>query len=253
MDPFYFAAIGDVHGHIKQLLRHLSKRAAERPLSALLQVGDFEPHRSLEDVALMDAPQKYRQLGEFHLLAQGKLALPAPLYFIGGNHEPYGWLDSLAPMTLVAPDCTWIGRVGSFNLQGLRITGVSGIEVEGLRAQRGERPAERIGVMDDEVMAALERGPADILMIHEWPAGIHRMDGSGKRRTQGEVGSPLLRSLVDLLRPQWVICGHMHAPYRATLEHEFGTTEVVCLPHVAYGPESIALFRWQEGVIQEVR
>jgi Icc-related predicted phosphoesterase len=154
-------------------------------------------------------------------------------------------------MTELAPDFTWMGRVGAFELHGLKVIGVSGIEVERLRRGRGERPEERIGVLDEEIMAAIELGPADILMIHEWPSGIYNGDYSGMRRIQGEVGSSLLRSLVDLLQPKLLVCGHMHRPYRTSILHTSGKTEVVCLPHVEFGPESVAVFKVENGTMEE--
>jgi lariat debranching enzyme len=94
-NPIYFAAIGDVHGDIYSMLGLLDswEQKQQKSLSFVLQVGDFEPHRHEEDLLTMDAPTKYKQLGDFPDFYRGKVKFPYPLYFIGGNYEPYGFLD----------------------------------------------------------------------------------------------------------------------------------------------------------------
>src|SRR5436309_1716544 len=90
-----FAAVGDVHGHMHAMVRLLQgwEQKAGRRLSCVLQVGDFEPIRVKEDLESMAAPAKYRRAGDFPDFFAGRAAFPWPVYFIGGNHEPYGLLD----------------------------------------------------------------------------------------------------------------------------------------------------------------
>lgn len=92
----YFAAIGDVHGQFQLTSRLLSTWEASHPglkLAFALQVGDLECHRDENDMATMAAPARNRHLGDFQRLASGSISLPCPVFFIGGNHECYGWLD----------------------------------------------------------------------------------------------------------------------------------------------------------------
>ena len=94
-DPVIFAAVGDVHGSHREMVRQVQELAGEldvRP-ELVLQVGDFEPHRHLDDVESMAAPSRHRSLGDFPDFVAGRERYPWPVVFIGGNHEPYGFLD----------------------------------------------------------------------------------------------------------------------------------------------------------------
>ncbi len=64
----YFAVVGDVYGDIYTMLGLLQNWTIkhQQSLSFVLQVGDFEPHRNLDDVATMDAPTKYKKNGRFY-------------------------------------------------------------------------------------------------------------------------------------------------------------------------------------------
>eukprot|EP00747_Dinoflagellata_sp_TGD_P079612 gnl/TRDRNA2_/TRDRNA2_160576_c0_seq1.p1 gnl/TRDRNA2_/TRDRNA2_160576_c0~~gnl/TRDRNA2_/TRDRNA2_160576_c0_seq1.p1 ORF type:complete len:517 (-),score=65.89 gnl/TRDRNA2_/TRDRNA2_160576_c0_seq1:17-1567(-) len=95
----YFAAVGDVHGQFVKtiaILRDL-EREFERRISFVLQVGDIESHRNPTDVDTMAAPtaKKREHVGDFKAVYQGEVHLDCPWYFIGGNHECYGFLDAM--------------------------------------------------------------------------------------------------------------------------------------------------------------
>jgi hypothetical protein len=103
-----FAAVGDVHGQFSKMIQTI--QAWERAntnhnqnnknddndykVDFVLQVGDLEPHRHDRDLASMAMPSKHRALGDFHKLDEGEISLPWPTYFIGGNHEPWEFLDA---------------------------------------------------------------------------------------------------------------------------------------------------------------
>mmetsp|Transcript_56687 Transcript_56687/g.123961 ORF Transcript_56687/g.123961 Transcript_56687/m.123961 type:complete len:556 (-) Transcript_56687:268-1935(-) len=96
----YFAAVGDVHGQFRLVVRMLCQWEAEMQakqpgcrLAFALQVGDIECHRHENDMATMAAPARKRRMGDFADLYNGVVDLPCPTFFIGGNHECYGWLD----------------------------------------------------------------------------------------------------------------------------------------------------------------
>ncbi len=118
----YFVAVGDVHGYIHQMVRLLQGwgKKNQQSLSFVLQVGDFEAHRHLDDLSTMDAPTKYKQLGDFSDFYTGKSKLPFPLWFIGGNHESYGFLDLFPQGQEIAPNINYLGRVNSIELSGLK-------------------------------------------------------------------------------------------------------------------------------------
>jgi lariat debranching enzyme len=207
----------------------------------------------------MAAPQKYRHVGDFPRFYRGEEHFPWPLYFIGGNHEPYAFLDETPDGGALAPGCHYLGRVGAVELAGLRIIGVSGIHhperIRGPRppgsAFRSVSNKELTYLTEDELERALTLGPADVLMLHEWPAGLitgAELSAATGRRFYGEaLGSEPARALVELLRPPLLLLGHMHVPLRRTLRWPGGgETRVIALPHVGAGKESVALLRREE-------
>src|SRR5690242_2689007 len=111
-DEVYFAGVGDVHGEHHRMIERLARweDASGLRLGFVLQVGDFEPHRHAEDLATKTGPAKYRRLGDFPDFASGRAKFPWPVYAIGGNHEPYGWLDEMPHGGALAPNCTYLGR-----------------------------------------------------------------------------------------------------------------------------------------------
>lgn len=256
-----FAAVGDVHGQMHAMVRLLQgvERRLGRALDFVLQVGDFEPHRHEADLATMAAPQKYRTLGDFASFHAGRAVFPWPVYFIGGNHEPYGFLDTLPEGGEVADRCFYLGRVGVQTLSGIRVVGLSGIH----RPQTyhaGRPPLEAmgsaslkdfIGFTEAEVERAMGLGPADILLVHEWPEGLIEAPSLADSAAVGyrPVGNAPARLLVELLSPKLVLAGHMHERHRGAI----GSSPVVCLASVHQAMSSIAIFeRTPEGTVVEI-
>ncbi len=266
---FYFAAVGDVHGRMHRMVQLLQdwSRKAHRPLAFVLQVGDFEPHRHEADLATMAAPARYKQLGDFPAFHARRARFPWPVYFIGGNHEPYGFLDASPEGFELTPQCHYLGRVGAIESHGLRVAGLSGIYREEAFL-RTRPPVERLGTVspkefahfheqDVEQALALER--ADVLLVHEWPSGVvapadeAAFEQQRRSMSYDMVGNPYARLLVEALQPQLVLCGHMHKAYRGSIRHPSGQLSTVCcLDHVAHGQPSFAIFRVSQGEIREV-
>ena len=176
------AAVGDVHGHHHQMVTLVEQAAAAAHVSPdlVVQVGDFEPHRHEEDVQSMAAPARYRKLGDFPDFFGGRAGFPWPVLFVGGNHEPYGFLDGIEPGAEIAPGCRWIGRAGMVEHRGLRIAGLSGIFredcwVEGRppHAQMHRQKKKRyVGFTPGDIDRLLDLcsgARPDLLLLHEWP------------------------------------------------------------------------------------
>lgn len=269
LEPIVFAAVGDVHGQMHAMVRLLRdvERRLGRALAFVLQVGDFEPHRHADDLATMAAPQKYRKLGDFAAFHEGTASFPWPVCFIGGNHEPHAFLDTMPEGGFVADRCRYLGRVGAIDLHGMRIVGLSGIFDEETY-QKGRPPIEAIkttslksyvGFTEDEVQRAAELGPADVLLVHDWPAGLasapslSEVAASGAQVSYREVGNEPAQLLVELLRPKLVFCGHMHHRQRAEITVGEGRVTVCCLASMHEGPEAIAVFeRLADGSLREI-
>ncbi|WP_394829167.1 metallophosphoesterase [Pendulispora albinea] len=266
---FFFAAVGDTHGAMHAMVRLLSawEKRSKRSLSLVFQVGDFEPHRHEADLATMAAPAKYKQLGDFSDYASGAKVFPWPLYFIGGNHEPYGFLDARPEGFELTPNCHYLGRASAIELHGLRIVGLSGIYREDA-FQQTRPPLSSIGKVSNKAFTYFTEGDieralgferADVLLLHDWPEAIvdpaDAEDFEQQRRSMryDKVGNEYGRLLADGLRPQLILCGHMHKSYRATIRHPTGdVTEVCCLANVQQGSSATAVFQVADGRIREV-
>lgn len=258
----FFAAAGDVHGHLYAMTRMLQAWESRNghQLAFVLQVGDFEPHRDETDVATMDAPSKYRKVGDFPDFYTRRAVFPWPVWFIGGNHEPYGFLDRSPQGATIAPNCHYLGRVGAVELAGLKVVGVSGIyRQEQFTIKRPDvsqlghtSNKEYIGFTEEEIDRALELKSADILLLHEWPSGIVHPSHAGD--FYGEVGNEYARMLVEYLAPRLVLCGHLHKRYRTRISLATNIlTDICCLANVQQGKDAIAFFRLTpEGEILEV-
>lgn len=267
----YFAAVGDVHGQMYAMLGLLQawESRHRQKLAFVLQVGDFEPHRHAADLATMDAPNRYRKLGEFSNFYAGKAEFPWQIYFIGGNHEPYGFLDLIPAGGEVAMNCYYLGRVGACKLAGLKIVGLSGIYQKNLFlhtarpdvtqiASRSNK--DYIGFIQSDIDRAIEFESADILMLHEWSTDtiaatdLESFQHWFPNLKYEVLGNEYARMLIELLQPKLVLCGHMHKSYRNRVSFSPSTvTDICCLANVQQGKDAIAVFKLApDGTIIEV-
>lgn len=219
--------IGDVHGHWSTVVSAVDSagRLAGQLADVVLQVGDAEAFCSEEDLAGAVMPEKYRSMGEFSAFQPGDI--PAPLFFIGGNHEPYPALDATpGPFPVAWGERTnvhYLGRCGATTLPGgLRVAFLSGIHspraTTKLRATSPKAATYFVQAdVDSTVSAARRLARVDVLVTHDWPAGL--------TPERPDVGNEATRHLVDVLQPTLSLHGHHHRPF----ETRMGTTTVHCL------------------------
>ena len=270
METWTFAAVGDVHGHTSTMVDLVRTHADQLGVTIdfVLQVGDFEPHRDTDDLRTMAAPSKYRALGDFPSYYKGERVFPWPVYFIGGNHEPYGLLDQEPSGFALLPWCTYLGRSYSGQVCGLQVCALSGIYGPDYFTKR--RPPvdaikrvsnkEYIYFREPEVEQLFEQEGADVLLLHEWPTGViadeDQTEFEKQRRSlrHDAVGNEYAGLLLEKLKPQLVLCGHMHRPYHRRLTWPDGTdTLFVALAHIQMGADAIAFFSVRtDGTIHEL-
>ena len=260
----YFAAIGDVHGQMNKMVSLLQGRESSKniKLDFVLQVGDFEPHRDENDLNTMAAPAKYRKLGDFHNYYQNILKFPWPVYFIAGNHEPYGFLDQYPEGAEICSNCHYIGRANSFSINDIQVSGLSGIYKEDAFIKKRPDISEiehisnkhYIYFTDNEVDKLIDFGKTDILLLHDWPAGIIDLADAKQFEAQRRsirydtVGNEYSKIVMELTDPQIVLCGHMHKKYRNKISLKNGKTiQVICMASVPQGWDSIAFFTINEN------
>jgi len=247
------AALGDVHGHWGEAAALVETACAAggvapADLTAILQVGDAEALRSEAEIDQVPGPSKYRKLGDFVDVVTGNVVIPAPLYFIAGNHEPFAALDAdgglLEGHGQMGPNVTYLGRAGLVTIGGLRVGFLSGIWGESTyqRAQdnrlkfRDGRHASHY--LPSELADARKAmgGGVDVFLAHDWPTGITGADIPDLR------GDEHIQAIIDDFQPMLSLHGHMHMPASAT----FGNTHVTCLARVGdrHGNPMAAVGLW---------
>ncbi|TAN29982.1 MAG: hypothetical protein EPN30_01520 [Actinomycetota bacterium] len=203
-----FLAIGDVHGQWDCVIEAISSATdiLGHVPDLVLQVGDAEALRTESEMAMVAGPQVYAALGDFWRLQEGDL--PCPVYFIGGNHEPFQALDEAeqangGPPIPWGPNVYYLGRAGAAELHGLNIAWLSGIFRETMPDKRGNGKKSNYHYVATDIektrTQAKDLGQIDILVSHDWPQGIE----------QGR-GTEHILDLNCTLLPQLHVCGHHH-------------------------------------------
>ncbi|WP_181905721.1 metallophosphoesterase [Microbacterium bovistercoris] len=243
------AVVGDVHGRWAEMAAQLevARGFLDDPddLELILQVGDAEV--TLDEAQLQEVyakPDRHR-LGDFHRVAAGEIALPAPLYFIGGNHEPWRSLDRNGGLVrggaAIVPGVHFLGRSGVVEVAGLRIAFLSGIRrpsgpVLATAQERSDlsETREHGFYVQDEVDELMDAGSADILLTHDWPAG------SGFVHKTALVGDEVVTDALRGLRPVASFHGHLHR------REDFEIDGIPVFARGCWGqgvPEWVSLFR----------
>jgi lariat debranching enzyme len=257
-NPVLFAAVGDVHGRMHAMVRLLGdwERRTGNKLRFVLQVGDFEPTRDAEDLASMPVPEKYRSLGDFADFHEDRAAFPWPVWFVGGNHEPFAFLDTMRYGGSVAHNCHYFGRAARVSIGGMQIAALSGIaRPTGPDGRPHYKPGwKALSYFSDRDLARAGDGDiTDIVILHEWPLGVAGPnETAGKRRTGGGLGpgNEQARALVNRLAPRLVLAGHTHWPHRSQVSER---TRFVGLGHIDKGRDAFAVFRREtSGEIIEI-
>lgn len=200
------AVLGDIHGAFRAAAAAAGAAAkALGRVDVVLCVGDVEANRNARDASGVATGRGHRRwVGEFPRVVSGALSFPAPVWFIGGEHEPWHALDVRGPGELAA-GFSFLGRAGIKEVGGLRVAFLSGVRGTVSEADLGDRLGrdERCCYVDTELIAlkrsARRKGRVDLLVTHDWPAGL--VDGRGDAH---------MAELAVVTEPQLHLCGHHH-------------------------------------------
>ena len=209
-------------------------------MDAALLCGDALPIRDDLDLRYVHCPKKYRVLGDYSTFWSGSRSLPVPVMMIGGNHEPWNYLDEYPNGGELIKNLYFLGRVGVIETHGLRIGGVSAIHSDEFFGQPHPVPPYPENIKkrlafhtEHDIERAFDLGKLDILLLHEWPSLMRRAQDASWPYKWHYVGSEYLSLLVEHLEPRKCFCGHMHHTASIT----WGSTEIICLGDFSRDPE----------------
>ncbi len=253
------AGVGDIHGRFRRVQEWIAKleEGRGRKVDAIFAVGDVEAFTQAEDHRRKAS--KRGMPAEFSEYAAGQARLDRPLYFIGGNNEDITPLHQMPEGGEQAPHVHYHGRNGLRKLHGLKVAYLSGIYAPRhfdtpLLAPTSRETAKQAGYFRRPEAVALEAmGNADLMLVHEWPKGlVTRPKGVQVPPLRAYrfpwIGNPVARQLVERIRPAWLMAGHSHVPFAATLGHSDGSvTRVACLDQAAKPEAAIFWVEWERG------
>ncbi|HTS80478.1 MAG TPA: metallophosphoesterase [Myxococcaceae bacterium] len=256
-DTALIVGVGDIHGRFHRVRTWLDtlEQTLGRAADAVLAVGDVEAFATADDHRRKAA--KRTMPAEFAAFARGESRMPRPFYFIGGNNEDFESLHLLSGGGEVAPGVHYLGRVGAATIAGVRVAWLSGIYAPKwletpLEAPTTAATRKQAGYFRRPEVDRLRReAGVELLLTHEWPRGLFA-------RTPGKpvrpwMGNPLTRSLVDELQPGWLLCGHSHERFAATVHHPGGKqTRVACLDEAAEPDGAVLWMEWSGGQVLRV-
>ena len=225
-----FAVIGDVHGQFELLSRVLAALRDRHGIKLAFQVGDLafissEDPRYLKMLKMagpQDAPLIYDAFDheeEALRFLRGKIELPVPVYFVGGNHEDWPYLASVedkmreqgvTPPYEIAPNLFFLGRASVVEVAGMRVVALSGI-YDRLKWELCVESPRRLYFhnQEDEEAMLFNAPGADVLLAHEWP--VKPVSGATwEEAVYAAIGSPTVDRLIRHFWPVLSFHGHMH-------------------------------------------
>jgi len=115
--------LGDLHGKLINAHKLVDRFKPD----LVLQVGDFGAYRNQEDKDFYGTYHK-NIITDFEQYYDDNMQFPKPMYFIGGNHEPYQYLDKFKEYPAqICNNIKYLGRQFVGSLNGLNIVAISGI------------------------------------------------------------------------------------------------------------------------------
>lgn len=246
--PLHIAVQGCCHGELSKIYAacEAHERDTGRRIDLLLCCGDFQAVRSPDDFSSLAVPEKYRELGDFHLYYSGKRVAPVLTVFIGGNHEVSQLLWEQYYGGVIAPNIVYLGHSGVLEYRGLKIAGLSGI-FKGHDFRRpypvppydstSVRSAYHVREFEIAKLRAVREASVDVVLSHDWPVGITKFGDEEQLlrfkpyfeediRHQA-LGNPHTMELMHHLKPQFWFSAHLHCCFDAVVPHPTPANESV--------------------------
>ncbi|SCU88104.1 LADA_0E08218g1_1 [Lachancea dasiensis] len=231
------AVQGCAHGELLNIYSKLEAQYGSKLPDLLIILGDFQSLRNEDDMESIAIPDRYKRLGDFPKYYSGELEAPILTIFIGGNHECMQGLAELPSGGFIAKNIYYMGYSGSVVIQGITISGLSGIykhhdfnsarpSLEHIKIHGWHNYVRSMyHVRKSDVLPLFMLSKSDIMLSHDWPNGVV---GHGNVKTliklkpyfkedirQGKLGSPVNWELLRSLMPRWWLSAHLHVKYEA--------------------------------------
>lgn len=220
--------IGDVHGHLDQLVKIIKKDSCD----FVLQTGDFGIYLPTSNLSAIPAHRR-DDLGNFNDYFESKRRLPVPTYFCKGNHEDFEFLESYDSQKQIIPNLYYVPNGEVLNIQGINVGFLGG----NFSAKWFDKPVPKYcqnqkirGYIRKEEIEKLKqyKGKIDILITHE-PSTCLNFSASKK------YGCEVLDDLIKEINPKYVFSGHIHK----YAEGVNGETQCVSLGAINYQGTSV--------------
>ena len=139
----------------------------------------------------------------------------------------------------------FLGSAGVIRFGSLRIGGISGVKKPSAYTRPIETPPfnpksmeTAYGMRKDDVNLLQQiTEPIDIMMSHDWPAGMEEYGDAAQLFARkawmqtADYGNEHTRGLLDQLRPRYWLSSHMHVHFSAQVQN----TEFLALDKVLPG------------------
>lgn len=160
------------------------------------------------------------------------------LLFVDGNHDNHEWLNALPVgedgVRRITDRVHHLPRGYRWEWDGVRFLALGGaFSVDRRRRTLGESWWAGETITDDDVARAIAGGPADVLVSHDCPSGVHipglergALLFPADALAQSDEHRKRLREVVDAVQPVSVWHGHYHVPYETTADFGYGPVQV---------------------------
>ncbi len=206
-------------------------------IDLIICTGDFECLITENDLKYLSCPEKYKNMGDFHKYYNKINKVPVLTIFIGGNHEASNILDNNFYGGYICENIFYLGRCGYINYKGINIVGISGIynyfdyfkghfEKDILQ---NIKSIFHVREFDIAKLSLINNNEIDIFISHDWPNNIINKNDINKIIKKyplwkndilnNKIGGFPNQFLLNLLKPKYYVCGHMHYYYKNTIFH----------------------------------
>jgi len=227
---------GCIHGNLEKIYSDILKNNKEK-IDLIICTGDFESLITKNDLNYLSCPEKYKTMGDFYKYYNKIKKVPILTIFIGGNHEASNILNENFYGGYICENIFYLGRSNYINYKGINILGISGIynyfdyfkghfEKDILK---NIKSIFHVREFDIAKLSYINDNNIDIFISHDWPNNIiNKNDINNIIKNKplwkndilnNKLGSFPNQFLLNLLKPKYYCCGHMHYYYKNTIFH----------------------------------